>query len=1167
MAPSSAGPAFFRGICPADGPHKELFQRSWAVDVPSEDSTRAEQLEKQLGGLPAEGNIATWLEQRSEWLKPILDEQGAPLADDQGRRPSHKRRIELLQQSTGQYAAALAVVEFITPHSDDDEYESDEDSDKGPLMLTVLALPVVGAISGFSNQELAQLPQADQAEVKALQYEGDGQALYPLMATVVRDTRDGTASDTITALEESLDSLILAPQGHKALVPTLIPSTAQPAKDSAEVDIWVSMEEARELMGDKDSNIAMHKSRRAASRFKGFLYAAPLAWLPLNHSMPLGLAMDPTKITSGQALKAVLIDLFGGDIGRWDYLTETTYYDAMLAAMSEDPKSLALPVFSAQQIATTWKAAVYPANKSKVPPHLQLTFSHMMCKLQALAFRDRLFATIKNANTLKTLRKYEEIGEHIVAATDDSTGDEESSASNSKAGLSDIAYVYGKVQPATRAWETTHGFQEFRSRLPVPACVEEYETMQAPTSVKDARQGNMRLKRKSDPPPVEEDNADEESALPEEGNATLHDLFKDFTSPTSTAQKNFRGTAPAVASIPPMYNTPQADRRNKAPTANREGEDSKLPAKSQTVKGVQFTDVQYERTIPAPSPFEPNLSVASTTRSNVSGPWILAMDKIPGIREHLEPMSLKAYMPQKAPDSRVTPLISAQAIHVQRSHSFNRKELLTSHILAHVIPLNKEVVHRAGSNQSIASSICLQPGNIGGLYHTNVKDAGDKADADIAEFLSDELDMLKHHAIWPAYFSINRDSLRNPRMLKALRQAAWVVGDHIATPAELDSGLSPGHMIATVNVVDARNAKNENIFRIPANGFRAEQIVQMLSNGPALMQIMTKDLDLYPSLPGTIGDLGSPLYPRSPVVGAIYSITEYLRQPFISALLNQIYEKHGTVDIVAMLIVHQIRLLDKIRIWSRTRPEKHYIKVSPHFDRVRDDFTLLYSKYNDGSEEADLPVTFAGWIQQLIKELSKDKLQSMLDAASPASTYLSQLPALFHPLPAQKPSPQKKRTGQPGQASNPKGTKEQKKDATGEQSKTVAEVQAELEQRECKHANEILIRFAPTSPTQETKKLAKFIAQLKRDHQVQPPKIGNKQACFAWLMEGGCPGIYLKKTSRKTAIAAPCGGNNSGRLHQTNFTKEVLQPLWNYLQNEHVQTILQPTDKFREIMA
>ena len=68
-------------------------------------------------------------------------------------------------------------------------------------------------------------------------------------------------------------------------------------------------------------------------------------------------------------------------------------------------------------------------------------------------------------------------------------------------------------------------------------------------------------------------------------------------------------------------------------------------------------------------------------------------------------------------------------------------------------------------------------------------------------------------------------------------------------------------------------------------------------------------------------------------------------------------------------------------------------------------------------------------------------------------------------------------------------------------------------------------------------------------------------------MEGGCPGIYLKKTSRKTAIAAPCGGNNSGRLHQTNFTKEVLQPLWNYLQNEHVQTILQPTDKFREIMA
>ncbi len=71
MAPSTAGPAFFRGICPADGPNKELFQRSWAVDVPREDSTRAEQLAQQLSGLPADGNIAPWLKQRGEWLKPI----------------------------------------------------------------------------------------------------------------------------------------------------------------------------------------------------------------------------------------------------------------------------------------------------------------------------------------------------------------------------------------------------------------------------------------------------------------------------------------------------------------------------------------------------------------------------------------------------------------------------------------------------------------------------------------------------------------------------------------------------------------------------------------------------------------------------------------------------------------------------------------------------------------------------------------------------------------------------------------------------------------------------------------------------------------------------------------------------------------------------------------
>ena len=99
--------------------------------------------------------------------------------------------------------------------------------------------------------------------------------------------------------------------------------------------------------------MAIHKPTGDQSGIKCFLYAATVAWLPKNHSMSLGLAMDLTSIRSENDLKEALVTYVGKDMGQWDYLIETMYYDTVLGAMAEKPDRFALPAFSLQQIAMT----------------------------------------------------------------------------------------------------------------------------------------------------------------------------------------------------------------------------------------------------------------------------------------------------------------------------------------------------------------------------------------------------------------------------------------------------------------------------------------------------------------------------------------------------------------------------------------------------------------------------------------------------------------------------------------------------------------------------------------------------------------------------------------------------------------------------------------------
>ena len=261
------------------------------------------------------------------------------------------------------------------------------------------------------------------------------------------------------------------------------------------------------------------------------------------------------------------------------------------------------------------------------------------------------------------------------------------------------------------------------------------------------------------------------------------------------------------------------------------------------------------------------------------------------------------------------------------------------------------------------------------------------------------------------------------------------------------------------------------------------------------------------------------------------------------------------------MLLNRISDLFKIvRAWSKARPREHYVQVFPTYEPTRVDCGLIYAKYNENKSVVALHKEIAAWIERVRKDLSTHNMEKHLREGPPVPAIeLLALPSMFNPkkvvTPSTKPGRSEKACSGDAKGEGQKSFSERRQDAKR------AELQAVLDQSECKCASKRLIKF--TSPTQKRSELPSAIGKLLRSNNVKMPKVNDKNICLPWIMEGGCPMKYIQKKGRTDYEIVTCGPcAKETRVHLTEFTKPKLQPLWDFLQNSLVKSLLLATDEF-----
>jgi hypothetical protein len=524
------------------------------------------------------------------------------------------------------------------------------------------------------------------------------------------------------------------------------------------------------------------------------------------------------------------------------------------------------------------------------------------------------------------------------------------------------------------------------------------------------------------------------------------------------------------------------------------------------------------------------------------------------------------YIPDPVPETRekIT-YVTAENV-ITRAAGYTDKQLFAAHLMAHVVPLEADEFNKLrrleDQTQKLSTSICLQPAIISEQYHSNVMASKVPKAADMLEFLNGRFLDLQENTWLVTHANVTTQCFLNRHMAAAMHSGGWSTSDKrtIFTAEQLGQALTPCHMLATVATVTAREQwQSDNIFCLPLKGLDAMTIISMIANIPAFMHVMTLDTGLYPHLET------SAVYLRSPVAGALLSLVEHLRQNNIMRAIDALQREHGTAELCALILNRISALFQMIRHWSKTPRGSHYVRVVPNYNPVRKDCGLIYSKYQIDKQAVPLHVPIADWIKQLKQELSSQALDELQrKGLSKHSTELLALPPMFCPKKAPPPAapaaPPAKKAGDKQDQKPPAST-------TTTETSSREQQQAVIDKSESQCASVCLIQFNPDSPTQTLRELPKALGQILRSSNLKLPKIANKNVCLLWLMKEGCPMQYIKRVDRRRSVLAPCGrGPPETRVHLTDFTKPKLQFLWDFLQEAQIKPLLQPTDKFKEIM-
>ena len=1092
-----------------------------------------------------------------------------------------------------------------------------------PPFLTVLGLPTTALES--SKAEIVAEEMIPNPGVMDPWEVGLPQKCRPIVVTTLTNTRDLLPAAIKLKIWTGSDSTLIFLKGKEVVKPLLFEETEEnkPASEDYLSQCFLGCKEdfcdriQASTTPPKKFEIPYEAEPGAEPPEKavGCWYGAPVLFLPPVHNLPLGFVMDPKRAKSGKDIKEAIMTFFEIPEGDTTYnFLQTPYINSWCRTMANAPEEFAQTAVSLKQVKESWMMIVQHKEVANIAHAHQATFAHMECMLMHRIFRDGLIAGATKA-WFQKLQKHEEVLKKIFDKPE-CEEDEDQRPPLGNVEISMQAYAYYLVGPARKTWDSQRGFAEMRGSLPAPNLARRFAYMPTPLTLEDVTE-ETRLKIRKDPPNRPEtggvtgsvatgvpETVNVENDLEEDMQANMYDFLKDYSqhsqqvpdegSPLTVKSGSMNKKIPKKKRKTPVVGTEDSENEGfKTPSPKKKKASKKEKSKQATesptlsVQGAdsESAEVRYvgkkeatkgTTTVTGASPFKPSIHTEGDIV--LKDQWKTPAALQASLQHHvMGPQALKiqdlvANTTAGEDQERDDYFTSADML---ANKHFKRAVKVTAHLLAHCLPESAatKLKPKLAPTKRIDISFLMHPGNMGGEYYTNVvggkiKDLKQTA----GTYLLDKMKEIKRSPL-PGQPDFQPNFFKSDHILKPLRAGAFGTGENITEMDDLDTAFTPFHLIASIDTGEV------NDFQLPVKGLRTTPMIKIICNFFALFHVMAEDEEHYPNLP--MGTSTFSLF--SPLGGALCQAMQHLQKPSIAAAWDALYDKHGTITQKVKLLYMLGALVELFTTWANTRPTAIHYQVTtagwgPDWDKQ---ISLLGTELHH-RDEKNLRLEIEAWVKKLKKAFGAATLDS--ERNTPVLTHRNDPPA---PCKPKNYAAANRAAGHfdevAGAQHQQRRVKIKQEDQTpgrrqgnnaaaaggGHRNDSRSNQQTGAQKSKL-FATPRLINFSSTytKHAAEGKKesVGKILVDMRTANNLEFPKLGEKQICFPFVMEQGCDECYARHGPRKGDLCSTHREHVSLQGGTSTYTKAELQPLYKYLQNEHVAKQLVPTAEFKKFM-
>lgn len=385
--------------------------------------------------------------------------------------------------------------------------------------------------------------------------------------------------------------------------------------------------------------------------------------------------------------------------------------------------------------------------------------------------------------------------------------------------------------------------------------------------------------------------------------------------------------------------------------------------------------------------------------------------------------------------------------------------------------------------------------------------------------------------------------LRHESVLKALQSGEFSDGSSPLTDrTELEVQFTPWHMIPSLAAADCP------AFRIPADGFRCNVMVQLFSNCFILFHEIAFDETQFPDLPRGHSTFSL----RSPLAACLCHAIRVLQEPETYTTWDSMVSKGSGYSITHLTLAALCALWQELMVWADTRhTNEHCYSVSPAHQMFRNDVSVLAPE--SGGQNQKINDRLTDWCRQFRDIISPSGLSL---AAYHRWCSLFPVPALC--TPTQPTVPNAKCVLDTTLSEAGGGNRQSDKPSRKPSSEQSYSSEPNAISKFTPLTNPLVTVVDSSIINEQT--LGQKMSMLRSTYYLAVPKLPNSYICLAFLARLPCRCGNRRKGFRQHI-------NLDDKTEASNWSPAALQPLFDYLNNSETQKFLKPSVFFVSYMS